>query len=86
MDGEKNLWEQNIALWEKWTSTYTDTMFKAMEKTLDQSTSFRGQIDKAVNTAMNTQFEMALSSVKALQRQVEILSAKVDKLVEAKDK
>lgn len=86
MEAEKNLWEQNIALWEKWTSTYTDTMFKAMEKSLDQSTSFRSQIDKAVNTAMNTQFEMALASLKALERQVEVLSAKVDKLVDEKAK
>ena len=82
METEKNIWEQNVALWEKWASTYTDTMFKAMEKTLDQSTSFRGQVDKAVNTAMNTQFEMTLASLKALEHQVEILSAKVDKLLE----
>ncbi len=86
MEAEKNLWEQNIALWEKWTSAYTETMFKAVEKSLDQSTSFRTQIDKAVNTAMNTQFEMTLTSLKALERQVEILSAKVDKLVDAKAK
>ncbi len=86
MEAEKNLWEQNIALWEKWTSAYTDTMFKAMEKTLDQSTSFRSQVDKAVNTAMNTQFEMTLTSLKALERQVEILSAKVDKLIDTKAK
>ncbi len=86
MEAEKNLWEQNIALWEKWTSTYTDTMFKAVEKSLDQSTSFRGQIDKAVNTAMNTQFEMTIASLQALERQVEILSTKVDKLVDEKGK
>ncbi len=81
MDGEKNVWEQNVALWEKWTSAYTDTMFKAMEKTLEQSTSFRGQVDKAVNAAVSTQLEMTLSAIKALERQVEILSQKVDKLV-----
>ncbi|MBI4787350.1 MAG: hypothetical protein HY782_09930 [Chloroflexi bacterium] len=84
MEAEKNIWEQNIALWEKWTSNYTDTMFKAMEKTLDQSTLFRGQVDKAVSAAMSTQFEMTLVSLKALERQVEGLSAKVDKLVQEK--
>ncbi len=84
MEPEKNLWDQNIALWEKWTSAYTDTMFKAMEKTLEQSTSFRGQVDKAVNAAMSTQIEMTLTAIKALERQIETLSAKVDKLVEEK--
>ncbi len=84
MEPEKNLWDQNIALWEKWTSAYTDTMFKAMEKTLEQSTSFRGQVDKAVNAAMSTQLEMTLTAIKALERQIETLSAKVDKLVEEK--
>ncbi len=84
MEPEKNLWDQNIALWEKWTSAYTDTMFKAMEKTLEQSTSFRGQVDKAVNAAMSTQLEMTLTAIKALERQVETLSAKVDRLVEEK--
>ena len=58
MEPERNLWEQNIALWEKWTSSYTDTMFKAMEKTLEQSSTFRGQVDRAVNSAMSTQLEM----------------------------
>ncbi len=81
METEKNIWEQNIALWEKWTSTYTDTMFKAMEKTVEQSTAFRGQVDKAVNTAVNTQLEVTLSAIKALERQVQVLSEKVDKLI-----
>jgi len=84
MEPDKNLWEQNIALWEKWTNQYTDTLFKAMEKTIDQTSSFRGQMDKAVNTAMNTQMEMTLTSIKALERQIETLSAKVDKLLEQK--
>ncbi len=84
MEPERNLWEQNIALWEKWTSSYTDTMFKAMEKTLEQSSTFRGQVDRAVNSAMSTQLEITLSAIKALERQVEILSTKVDKLVEEK--
>ncbi len=84
MDGEKTLWEQNIALWEKWTGAYTDTMFKAMEKTLEQSTSFRGQIDKAVNTAMSTQMDMMLSAIRALERQMAALSEKMDKVIEGK--
>ena len=82
MPEEKSLWEQNMAMWEKWSSTYTDTMFKTMEKTLEQSQIFRGQVDKAVNTAVSAQFEMTLAALRALEKQVETLSAKVDKLIE----
>ncbi len=84
MEAEKNIWEQNIALWEKWTSTYTDTMFKAMEKTLDQSVMFRSQIDKSVNQAVGAQLEMTLAAIQALEMQVQTLSGKVDKLASEK--
>jgi hypothetical protein len=84
METEKTIWEQNIALWEKWTGAYTDTMFKAMERSLDQSSIVRSQIDKAVNTAVSTQVEMTLASIKALERQIESLSAKVDQLLAEK--
>jgi hypothetical protein len=84
MENEKTIWEQNIALWEKWTGAYTDTMFKAMERSLDQSSIVRSQIDKAVNTAVSTQVGMTLASIKALERQIESLSAKVDQLLAEK--
>ncbi len=84
MAEEKTFWEQNIALWEKWTSSYTDTMFKAMEKAMEQSTAFRDQIDKAANAAVSTQFQATLTAIQALEKQVETLSAKVDKLLKEK--
>lgn len=84
MAEEKAFWEQNIALWEKWTSSYTDTMFKAMEKAMEQSTAFREQINKAANAAVSTQFQATLTAIQALEKQVEALSAKVDQLVQEK--
>jgi hypothetical protein len=84
MAEEKTFWEQNIALWEKWTSAYTDSMFKAMEKAMEQSTAFRDQIDKAANSAVNAQMQVMLTAIKSLEKQVETLSAQVDKLLKEK--
>ncbi len=82
MESEKSLWEENIALWEKWSNDCSGTMFRAMEDALYQSTSFREQIDKAMNAAFSTQIRIALSAIKVLACQVETLSETVEQLSE----
>jgi hypothetical protein len=79
------IFEKNIEMWEKWTSTYMDTMSKAMEKTMEQSTAFRKQMDKAVATAINTQLDTTLAAIKSLEEQVEALSSKIEDLVQQED-
>jgi cytochrome c peroxidase len=81
MAQEKNVLEQNVEMWEKMTTTYMDSMFKAMEKTMEQSAVFQKQLDQAVNTAVSAQFEATLSAIKAVERQVETLSSKVDQFL-----
>jgi hypothetical protein len=90
-----NLFEKNVEIWEKWTNTYMDTMAKAMDKTMEQSTafrhqmekameqseSFRKQMDEAVATAVNTQLDATLAALKSLEQQVENLSSKIDELL-----
>ena len=80
MSEAKNILEQNIAMWEKMTSTYTDAMFGAVEKAVEQSTAFQKQINDAVVAATGAQFEATLNAIKAVERQVEALSSKVDEL------
>jgi polyhydroxyalkanoate synthesis regulator protein len=79
------LFEKNVEMWEKWTSSYMDTMSKAMEKTMEQSTAFRKQMDKAVAAAVNTQLDATLAAIKSLEHQVEALSRKIDELLEQED-
>ena len=79
------LFEKNIEMWEKWTSTYMDTMSKAMEKTMEQSAAFKKQMDKAVASAVNTQLDTTLTAIKSLEQQVEALSGKIDELLEQED-
>jgi glucosamine 6-phosphate synthetase-like amidotransferase/phosphosugar isomerase protein len=85
MSEDKSFFEKNMEMWERWTSTYMDTMAKAMDKTMEQSATFRKQVDKAVATAVGTQFEAALAAIKALERQVEMLSTKIDELLQAEE-
>jgi hypothetical protein len=82
---EKNFFEQNMEMWEKWTSTYMDTMSKAMDRTMEQSAALKKQVDKAVATAVGTQLDAALAAIKSLERQVEALSGKIDELMEQED-
>lgn len=82
MSEAKSFFETNMQMWEKWTSTYMDTMAKAMEKTMEQSASFKEQMDKAVATAVNAQLDATLAAIKSLEQQVEAMSSKIDELLE----
>ncbi|MBU0490713.1 MAG: hypothetical protein KKA73_07495 [Chloroflexi bacterium] len=79
---EKSMFEKNVEMWERATSQYMDTMFKAMEKTLEQSAAFQKQVTAAVNTSVGAQFEATLTAIRTLEKQVEALSAKVDELID----
>jgi hypothetical protein len=80
----EDLFKRNLEMWEKFTSSYMDTMFKTVEKTMEQSNVIKAQVDKAVAQTVSSQFDATLAALQALQRQVEALSAKVDKLAEEK--
>jgi len=84
MSEEKGFFDKNMEMWERWTSTYVDTMAKAMERTMDQSAAFRKQVDKAVAMTVDTQLEAALAAIKALEKQIEALSGKMDELLKQK--
>ncbi len=80
----EDLFKRNMEMWEKYTTNYMDAMFKTVEKTMEQSQVFKTQVDKAAAQAVSSQLDATLTMLQALQRQVEALSAKVDKLVEEK--
>jgi hypothetical protein len=85
MNDEKALWEENLGLWTQWTSSYTDSMFKAVEKSVDLGTSIRDQIDRAAVEAVRAHLVITLSAIKALDRQVGLLGTKVDRLLQEKE-
>lgn len=74
--------KKNMEMWEKFTSSYMDTMFKTVEKTMEQSQVFKQQVDKAVAATMQAQTDATLATLAAMQHQLETLTAKVDELIE----
>lgn len=79
---EKGL-EKNVELWEKWTGAYMDTMFKAMDKTMEQSATFQEHIDKAVSMAFHAQSAAMMNTLQTMQDQLEKLTNKVDEFIHA---
>jgi gas vesicle protein len=80
-----DFFKRNLEMWEQYTSTYMDTMFKTVEKTMQQSQAFKDQLDTAVADTVSTQMDATMATLQALQRQVESLSEKVDKLMETEE-
>lgn len=85
MSEEKSFFEKNMDMWERWTSSYMDTMAKAMEKTMEQSAALKKQVDQAVATAVGTQMDATLSAIRGLEKQVEALAGKIDELLQHED-
>ncbi len=81
MSEEKTFFDKNMEMWERWTSSYMDTMAKAMDKTLEQSAAFRQQVEKAAAMAVEAQLNATLTAIKALEKQVEALSGRIDELL-----
>jgi hypothetical protein len=85
MSEDKSFFEKNMEMWERWTSSYMDTMASAMEKTMEQSSALQKQVDKAVGTAVGAQMDATLTAIRSLEKQVEILSAKIDEMLQDED-
>lgn len=85
MDPEKTM-KESFKLWQDFANTYTDMMFGAMERTVEQSEAFRKQMDEAVKRTMEgwqpatANQDEVLQALKDLQSQVQTLSKKIDKL------
>jgi hypothetical protein len=58
---------------------------QAVNKTLEGSQALQEQVAKGVSAAVSTQFDLTLKALKALERQVEHLSERVDEFIEARN-
>ena len=76
-----DFFKKNMEMWEQYTSTYMDNMFKVMEKTMQQSQAFREQLDNAVEQTVSAQTEASMAMLKAIQAQLEALNEKIDQMV-----
>ena len=81
MSEDKTLFDKNIEMWERWTSSYMDTMAKAMDKTMEQSVVFQKQVEKATAVAVDAQLGAMLAAIKSLEKQMEMLSGRIEELL-----
>jgi hypothetical protein len=77
-----DFFKKNVEMWEQFSSSYMDTMFKTVERALTQSEALKDQVDQAVNSAVSNQMEATMTVLKAMQHQLEILTEKVDEMME----
>ena len=77
----EDYFQKNIDMWEKFTTSYMDTMFRMVEKSMNQSQVFKDQMDRVVNEAVSQQLETTMATLMAMQKQMEILSEKMDELL-----
>lgn len=79
----EDYFKKNIEMWENFTGAYMDTMFRMVEKTMDQSQVFKEQMDRVANEAVSNQLNVTMTALEALQKQMEAVSEKLDKLMES---
>jgi RNA polymerase-binding transcription factor DksA len=82
MTESKTPFDQGMEMWQRMSASYMDTMTKAVEQTMSQSSAFRKQVDRAVATAMSAQLEATLTAIRALEQQIQALATKVDELLQ----
>jgi hypothetical protein len=78
-----NPFQKNAELWQQFANSYTENMFAMFEKSLDQSQAFQRQMQAAVSQVVNSQFELVMASLKALERQVADLAAQMSEMQNA---
>ena len=78
----EDYFKKNIEMWEQFTTTYMDTMFGMVEKTMNQSQAFKEQMDKVVNEAVSNQMEATMSTLNVMKGQMEDISKKMDEVLE----
>jgi len=78
----EDYFKKNIELWEQFTTSYVDTMFKMVGKTMDQSQAFQEQMEKIVDETVTKQMNATTAGIQAMQKQMEVLSGKMDEMLE----
>ncbi len=76
-----DFFKKNIEMWEQFSTSYMDTMFNTVERAMTQSEALKDQVDQAVNSAVSHQMDATMTVLKAMQRQLEILTEKVDEMM-----
>jgi translation elongation factor EF-G len=89
MEGSKAFEEQMTKAVDravKDSQTVQERVSQTVEKTIEGSQTLREQVSNAVTTALTAQLEATRITLKAMERQLDTLSEKMDELVESQKK
>ena len=82
MNNQENLYQQGLDYWQRYSETYSQNMFSIFEKNLEQSKVFQDQLQKAVAEVVDSQFNLMISGLKALENQTVKLTKSMDEILE----
>jgi hypothetical protein len=78
-----NPFQKNFEMWQEFSESYTKNMFSIFEQNMEHSKAFQGQVQEAVNQAVETQFEMIMSSLKSVEQQIGELSTTMSEMAKS---
>jgi hypothetical protein len=76
-----NPFQKNFELWQQLNETAMQNMFAAFEKNLAQSHAFQEQMQTAVGQVVNSQFDLVLAGLKAVEGQMAEMSKSFQSLM-----
>ena len=85
MEGTQAVQEQTVQAIDKsieGSQEAQERVAQTIKRALESSQTLQEQVNKAVSSAVSAQADATLVTLKALQRQVETMSAKMDELLE----
>jgi hypothetical protein len=81
MNNQENLYQQGLDYWQRYGETYSENMSSIFEKNLEQSKVFQDQLQKAVAEVVDSQFNLMISGLKALENQTAKLTNSMDEIL-----
>lgn len=65
----ENYYQKNLELWQQFGESYTGKVIAAFEKNLEQSQVYQDQMHKALTQVFDSQFNLVMSGLKAMEDQ-----------------
>ncbi|MCI0395936.1 MAG: hypothetical protein L0332_18205 [Chloroflexi bacterium] len=86
MNFQDNPFQKNFELWQQFNDAAMENLFTTFEKNLTQSKALQDQVQVAVSQVVNSQFELVLAGLKAVEGQLAGLSKTLNEVMAAQPK
>ena len=86
MNMQDNPFLKSFEQWQEMGNQTMETMFTAFQQNMEQSKAFQEQMQTAVNKAVDSQFDMVMSSLKAMEAQMAEMTNTLNTLMKNQEK